>query len=343
MYNDDFYDEDDLGGDREQYTVEDALAALPMDEENIIPAPIVIGFSDLSPADLEQVRPVWNNLPFLQRVLIMERLAEASEADFALDYSAFATLGYNDKDPEVRLASIEAGKTDETVPTLNTLLQLAAHDPVPEVRAAAILQLGEFISLGEMEELDKQDTLPAENLALQLFRDPKQPIDVQRRALEAISRCTRDEVPDMIREAYNHDDFEMKISAVTAMGNTIDPMWSETVLQELETEDTEMLFEAIRAAGSLGIQEAVPALAQFGYDEDPQIQDVAIWSLGEIGGEDAIAALNELAAYADNTDNDDLSEAIEEALSMAELMSDMSNFDMLAFEEFMDDEYDDEE
>src|SRR5574341_933254 len=140
MYND--YDDDEFELDdedeysRPDYDFEDALQALPLKKDGLIPAQILLGFSDLMPEELEHIRPKWQQQPATHRQIIMERLAEASESDFELDYAVFATLGYNDPDSQVRTAAIQAGWTDDTPETLNILMKLAKQDASVEVRAA---------------------------------------------------------------------------------------------------------------------------------------------------------------------------------------------------------------
>lgn len=339
MYDDDLYDEEES---YPRFTVEDALNALPLKREGIVPPAVVFGFSDLEPDQLEQVRPIWQKLPEDQRVMIMERLAEGSEADFALDYTLFSRLGYDDPAAAVRIAALQAGWTDESLPTLHRLMEIAKHDPVAEVRAAAITQVGRFIYLGEIEEISKADSEPAEELALSLHTDPKESIDVQRRALEALAHSSRPGIEKLIQAAYEHDDFMMRVSAVNAMGNSCDDHWASIIMDELDSPNAEMCFEAIRAAGAIGLAQCVHRLSELSYSDDQQLQEAAIWSLGEIGGDQAIAALNQLQLFAEEMDDDDLLDCIEDALAVASMMSDLDfDFELLDFDPDLDDEDDD--
>jgi HEAT repeat protein len=104
------------------------------------------------------------------------------------------------------------------------------------------------------------------------------------------------------------------------------------VIEELESEDRELRFEAARAAGELSLEEAVPLLTEIAYEDDVEIRDAAIWSLGEIGGREAMRVLNVLAEEAQESDDDDLLGAVEDALAAASLGND-SGLYLLGFDD----------
>jgi HEAT repeat protein len=155
-------------------------------------------------------------------------------------------------------------------------------------------------------------------------------LDVRRRALEAIANCGRAGVQERIREAYYADDLPMRASAVFAMGRSCDERWAPQVLEELASDYPEMRYEAARAAGELELRRALPQLIELAYEDDRQIQEVAIWSLGEIGGSAARGALTELAALAEEVNDNELLDAIAEAQANATLADD----DMLPLFDF---------
>jgi HEAT repeat protein len=339
--NVEYYDalNDELEGAVE-YSLEDALAALPLQDTRLVPPAVLEGLSNLPPEALNQVRPLWERLPENQRTLLMERFAEASEADYQLDYGTIAYLGYDDPSAAVREAAIMAGWSDETLPTMHKLMDMAQHDPAPLVRATAMMELGRYISLGENGDLDKSETLPVEELALRLHQNLNENLSVRCGALEAIGNCTRDEVPALIQAAYEDGDLALRKSALNAMGSSCDERWSKIVLDELDNPHPPLAFEAIRAAGTLGLQDSVDKLKGFALGDDPQLQEAAIWSLGEIGGQAAIEALNAISYYAEEEGDEELADAVDEALAMAVVLSDLALFDM-DFMETDDDNNDD--
>lgn len=317
-YNDEM--DDDLDSDEPTYSVDDALAALPIDPHKLVPPEVVYGLSDLDPDDLERVRVVWQKLPDEQRIIIMERLVETTQADLLVDYTVFASLSYNDPVPDVRLNALEAGRDDDSYEVMQIIMNMAKRDPAVQVRAGAMMRLMDFIEMGELEEDYHDFTIQAEELALAILNDPNEPVEVRRYALEAIAQSSRTEVPPLIETAYEHDDLRMRISAVTAMGYTCDDVWEPIVLEELGNTNQEMRREAIRAAGMIAIEDAVSPLSRFVKDPNEDIQEVAIWALGEIGGDEAIEILERLALQAEEDEDWMVVEWVEDALAMAYAM-----------------------
>jgi HEAT repeat protein len=144
-------------------------------------------------------------------------------------------------------------------------------------------------------------------------------IDVRRRALEAISNCSRPEVAELIEDAYKDKDTRMMSSAVYAMGRSCDERWEPIIMKELRNSDSGMRYEAARAAGELEIEAAIPLLGKLLDEPDREIIEAAITALGEIGGGEAQRLLKMIADVAEKDGDDELTEAIEEALAAASL------------------------
>jgi HEAT repeat protein len=142
-------------------------------------------------------------------------------------------------------------------------------------------------------------------------------------------------VATAIDRAYTDGDDLLRVSALFAMGRSLDPdRWGESVIDDLGNTNAEIRFEAVRSAGELQLDEAVSALALLLDDPDGDVLEMAIWSLGEIGGEEARRILEEKLESAD----EDLSELIEDALSNAELMDGIFEFGMLDSDEEEDEQ-----
>lgn len=129
------------------------------------------------------------------------------------------------------------------------------------------------------------------------------------------------------------------MSAIFAMGNSADRRWSVTVLGEMQSPYEEMRAEAARAAGSIGNSDFVPQLAELAYDEDVAVQLAAIAALGQIGGDEVQRILADMLDDSEIEEDDELLDAVEEALEEAAMMA--GDFD---FGDFMfdDDESDDD-
>jgi HEAT repeat protein len=204
---------------------------------------------------------------------------------------------------------------------MDRLAALATADPAAVVRAAAASALGHYILMGELGDMPEHETARAQAAAIQLLNDESEELDVRRRALEAIANRSHEIVPGAIRAALRHQDRRMQVSALFAMGRSCDERWSADVLRGLDSPDADLRYEAARAAGEIELEEAVPRLRQLVFGDDREIKEVAVWSLGEIGGDEAIRTLQRLAQDAENSGDDELLEAIEEALASASLGS----------------------
>lgn len=310
-----------------RYSLQDALQALPLPPSGVVPPQVILGLSDLDIQELPSLRSAWNKLSDKDRGLILERLTDSSDTDYMLDYSAVAYLGYDDPAPEVRLAALRLGTMDTTGDRMYKLIDMAQHDPQEFVRAEAIGQLGQFIYLGEVDELEGLSMQPVVDLALHLWHDRQESLEVRRRALESLGHSSMEGIDAIIDQAYADPSDMMKLSAVVAMGHSCDETWAQNVISELESDDPAMVEAAIVAAGTIVVPEAVALLANLIYSDDTDIQMTAIWALGEIGGDEATEALEGLALQAEEEGDEDLYEAIEEALATSSMITMMMDFE----------------
>ena len=84
------------------------------------------------------------------------------------------------------------------------------------------------------------------------------------------------------------------------MGRTCNKIWGEILLEELESRDSECVFEAVRACGQIQFRDSIQRVGELTLSDDQEIQEMAIWSLGEIGGRQAFEILNSLAENAED-------------------------------------------
>lgn len=311
------------GAQREQPDLETTLNALIAGEaEEGMNSVVYYGLSGLPEANVSQFTTVWDSLSPEYRRRVIRDLADVGETNFDLDYRTIGWLALLDADAEVREAAIDLLWEDDTVSLMDRLIQTALSDESVSVRAAAASALGRFILLGEIGDLPDRETARAQDAAIRLLTDLTEDIDVRRRALEAIANSSHEIVVGAIREAHSSPDQRMRISSIFAMGRTCDEQWNDDVLQALESDDLEMRYEAARAAGELGLESALSQLRSLAFDADREIKEAAIWSLGEIGGNEAVRVLQLLAQDAENNDDEELLEAIEDALGNAKLGGD---------------------
>jgi HEAT repeat protein len=276
----------------------------------------------LSNLDEEEQRALvaaWGGVPLETRRSVLRSVAEMVEAEFDTDFSAITRLAMTDLDDSIREAAIEASWPDETPTLFNRLLPMASVDPSPAVRASAWEALGRFVLAAELGKFSQSLARQAQNAAIRQYRNPKEDVDVRRRALEALANSSRDEVAGLIEDAYSQNDTRMRASAIYAMGRSCDDKWSDAVLSELDSDDPAVRYEAVRASGELGLEESIPQIAALLVDGERQFIEMAVWSLGEIGGAEAQRLLNSLVEYAEERDDSELLELVEDAIASASL------------------------
>ncbi len=287
-------------------------------ESSPLRAALLYRLSEPQPEDMAALKERWPLVPVERRRLLLSRMAEASETNFELDFTAVALFALDDEDEEVRRHAIEAlwAAEDPSVP--HRLVRMLQLDESAEVRAAAAEALGRFVLEGELGRLPPALIELVESALLESWFDETDTLEVRRRALESIAYSSREEVPDLIQEAAEHYDLKMQASALFAMGRHCDERWIPYITEALNHAEPELRFEAARAAGELELADAVPRLIEMLHEEDREIKEAAIWSLGEIGGPEAERALLALSERADL--DEDLLEAIEDALNTAALV-----------------------
>ena len=282
----------------------------------------------------------WPNIEIQRRRDIMQELVEISEVNFEVYFDPVFLLGLGDEDAEVRAAAINGLWENEAPALIGPLVHLLKTDTEAQVRATAASALGKYIYLRELEELDPDHALIAEQALLETIHLAAEDIEVRRRAVEAIAYSGEPGIIDIIENAYYDDDEKMQVSAIFAMGRNADKRWRPRVIDELDNPNNEIRFEAARACGELEAREAVSKLV-FLIEEDPdlEVQEMAIWAIGRIGGPQARDALE---SCLDN-EVDAIALAAEEALDELNLFDgsfDLFNFDEEDLEDFF--EYDDD-
>jgi len=270
--------------------------------------------SGISKREIEAFRGVWPRLPVERRRAILRALVEIIEVSFEADFNRVFRFCLSDEDEEVRAQAIEGLWEDESVSILRSLIDLLREDPSFLVRARAAAGLGRFVLLAELDELDSELGAEVREVLLCTINNPQEVLEVRRRAVEAISFSSEEGVREIIEAAYQDEAQKMRVSALFAMGRSVDPYWGETLLQELKNPHPEMRYEAARACGELELKEAVPTLACLIDDYDREVQGAALWALGRIGGREARQVLRACC----EGDDEIAAEAAEEALSELE-------------------------
>ena len=226
-------------------------------------------------------------------------------------------------EPDRLLAAELAGEVvvidDELAEALLTILRNDAESV--KVRGRAALSLGAVLEYMDMEDPEDLDDAPIsvrtfrrirESLA-RLYRDAKVPKAVRRRILEASVRAPQRWHRDAIRAAYASDDERWKLTGVYGMRFV--KGFEEQILEALQSKNPAIHYEAVCAAGNWEIAEAWPHIRKLlrPPTSDKPLLLAAIDAVVGIRPHEAAQVLDDLL----DSDDEDIVEAVYEALAMA--------------------------
>jgi HEAT repeat protein len=179
------------------------------------------------------------------------------------------------------------------------LLKQAIQDGNPRVRYAAVSQMG---SLGH-EDLEQSLTI----LRDRLYQDSE--IDVKAAAADAIGALQLTEAfPDLETCYQQIDDWLLRMSIISTLGELGDPRGFELLKQALSSSEGLIQGAAIGSLGELKNPEAVALIQPFSTNEDWQIRYRVAQALSNFSGADA-RALAEILSQ----------DAVEQVAEMARL------------------------
>jgi HEAT repeat protein len=294
-------------------------------------------FSDLGPDDLRALLQTWPRVPLMRKRALLKNLNERFEEDTLLSYEALGAALLQDEDGEVRTLALKLMEETIDARLIPNLVKMIQEAPEPESRARAATVLGQFVRMGEMDELPAGKREVVEETLLKAAHDNHS--SIARAALEALGYSSRPELDDLIITAFNHPDPLWQATALFAAGRSADNRWQEQVLTGLISEDIPVRLVAVQSAGELELKAARKILLEMLEDEtDDDIFQAVIWSLSQIGGEDVRTYLEALLAEAED---DDQIEYIEDAITNLSFTEDMEQFDLLAVDpddELLDDD-----
>lgn len=332
-------DELDLDGDPDALPRPDFPDVLAHLEAGGVTPSLLVGLSDLGRAELALLRPVWAELAEEHKERIILELIDLAEDRYDTHFGRVFRVALSDPSAAVRQRAISGLWDDEGADIPAMLLDALERDPADDVRIQAAQNLAPVATRAALGELESGFGVRLQSALFAVLDDPAEPLALRRRALEAVAAFGRDAALDRHLVAmYEEDDSGLRSSAVFAMGQTLDPRWYSTVLDELASDDAEVRYEAARAVGHFGNASGLPALVELAADEDDEVRQAAITAIGEIGGRPAMRALQRLAEDA-STDAD--LDAIRDALTEASVDADPLLLD--EDDDEADDTHDDED
>lgn len=202
------------------------------------------------------------------------------------------------------------------------LLALASNARQPEIlRSEAVLSLGPVLEYADLEGFESPDDVPIsektyvriQQFLREVFMDADVSELLRRKALETSSRSPQDWHPDAIRKAYSSGAPAWILTAVHCM--CFIPGFGDQILEALESNDEDIQYEAVLAAGNWEVDDAWSHIASLVTDEgtDKILLLAAMDAVASIRPREAVEILMRRTESGD----EDIVEAAHEAIAMA--------------------------
>jgi hypothetical protein len=170
------------------------------------------------------------------------------------------------------------------------LLTIAGSADEPEqLRDRAAISLGPILEQADTDGFEDPDDVPItegtfhdiQDSLEKVYRDKSTPKYVRRRILEASVRAPQPWHQDAIRHAYSSGDKEWVLTAVFSM------RWvrgfDDQILQALKSEDPEINYQAVIAAGNWELDGAWPHIVELVHDAHSS-KPLLLPSIGALSG-----------------------------------------------------------
>jgi uncharacterized protein (UPF0147 family) len=227
-------------------------------------------------------------------------------------------------EPDRVLAAEMAGDftvvNDELVEALLAILRNSEESQ--EVRARAAISLGPILEYADTEGFEDPDDVPISERHFQqiqkslreLHMDAQVPKEVRRRILEASVRAPQEWHKNAVLAAYSSGDNAWKLTAVFCMRFLRG--FDKQIVEELENENPDIQLEAVLAAANWGVAAGWPQIAALIHSgrTPKSLLLAAIEAVPAIRPQEASEVLSGLI----ESDDEDIIEAVQEALAMAE-------------------------
>ena len=313
------------------------------DYEQSFPARMLRSFSDLTPMNIRELKVVWPEIKRERKISLLEDLETIAESDTLVCFDELAKMALTDTDSAVRVLAIRLLWECEEARLVPIFTEMMLSDSAEDVRAAAASALGKFVLMGELESIPDALRISNTQNLLDVVSGEDLPM-VRRRALESLGFSSHPKVPELILQAMNKTETQWLTSALYAMGRSADERWSSTILDHLDSSDSEVQFEAIRAAGDLELEDARDILIEKleKITDDAELRYAIIWSLSQIGGDEVKKKFEDML---EKSTDDEESEWLEKAVDNLEVGAQLDGMEMLELDadrEDLEEEEDDE-
>jgi len=201
-----------------------------------------------------------------------------------------------------------------------------------DMRSAAVISLGPALEYADTMEFDDYDEdfmiseasfEKIQQALRRLFMDSDVHEDVRRRILEASVRAPQNWHRDAVRAAYMSDNEDWRLTAIFCM--SFIGGFENQILESLNNNDPDIFYEAVCAAGNMGLEKAWPHILKIisDPDTDQPLLLAAIDAVVNIQPEEAHHVIGHLV----NHEDQDIVDAACEALGMADAFLEAENDD----------------
>lgn len=285
--------------------------------------------TDLPEEKAHSFLAVWNTLDELRRESIMRTMLATASADMLLDYTAIVSGDLANANLVIRRIALNLMQDIRNSVFLDQVIHLAQTDPDPEVQKDAIEILGFFLNdlIGKKHQAHKTDRARAALLSLLEAKRE----DIRFQAMQALAYWDDEAIRPLIRHCFTCHDPGVLCAGLKAVQRSMNDLWVQDVLENLDHEDHTVRLEAIRAAGALQTRSALNKilllLTQFDR-LDEETLDAAILAASQIGGDEAAEMISLLEeTLASDEETADLFEQAHANLELIEFESKMFSED----------------
>lgn len=218
---------------------------------------------------------------------------------------------------------------DELVGALLAILRSGAESE--ELRGQAAISLGPVIEHADTQGFEDPGKVPISERTFhtiqdslrRLYTDAGVPEEVRRRVLEASVRAPQGWHPDAIRAAYASGGEIWRLTAVFCM--RVVRGFDAQILEALDSRNRDIRYETICAAGTWGVDAAWPHVVALVTSKrtDKPLLLAAIDAAAGIRPQEAPGLLGDLL----DSNDEDIVEAVHEALAMTEAYPDEDDED----------------
>src|SRR5574338_1156376 len=145
-------------------------------EPGEIPRGYLRYFSDIEPDALRLLLEAWPRASAARKHSLLEQLEQLAEEDTLVSFEDLGRALLQDADPDVRMHAIRLLIETSDPKLVPTYVEMLRTDESEGARAEAATALGEYVMLGELEEIPTDAHLLAEDALLQAANSEDTPV-----------------------------------------------------------------------------------------------------------------------------------------------------------------------